>query len=420
MRRIGAAVLIVFSTFGYAEDRLNLPDPLTTANGKTVDSREVWEQERRPEILALFRTHVYGRAPVRSAELSFNVFDKDLGSLSGRAIRKQVAIRVTSGKKLLQMDLLMYLPASTEKKPVPVLALLNFHGNHTVHPDPAIAIPRKYEKKIHLPKFCSGQDDLRGGRAAGFPIEQILARGYGVATVFYADIDPDVDDGFKNGVHSLFDPPGNRAKDAWGTIGAWAWGLSRIMDYLEVDKDVDHTKVAVLGHSRLGKAALWAGAQDERFSIVISNNSGHTGACLARRSKVRKIPGCTIAKVNQHHRHWWCENYRLYNGKEDSLPVDQHMLIALIAPRPVYIASATEDSWSDPEGEFLAAVHAESVYRLFGLTGLGTKIMPEPDHALNDGQIGYHIRTGKHDLTAFDWMCYMDFADRHWGRSGGQ
>ena len=409
MKIMSVLVLVSISTMTYAEGRLTLPDPLKTNSGKKVNSTKMWEQIRRPEILELFRRYVYGRAPVgRPVKMTFKVLETNDEALNGTATRKQIRVLLSGDIAGPHMDILIYLP-NDQCRPVKLFTGLNFRGNHAIHQDKDILMTDTYTPW--------GKSE-RGSMSQRWPVEQILQRGYGVATIHCADLDPDKFDDFKDGVHGAFDPPdyqNDRPGDAWGTIAAWAWGLSRAMDYFETDENIDHTRVALLGHSRLGRTALWAGALDERFSIVISNDSGCTGAALSRRRH-----GETVAQINTSFPHWFCQNYKRYNDKEDTLPVDQHMLIALIAPRPVYVASADQDDWADPEGVFLSCVYAEPVYKFYGLTGLKTSVMPALQQPINDGSIGYHIRAGKHDLTPYDWKCYMDYADKHWKHDDDQ
>ena len=391
--------------------KYTLPDPLVMSDGTKVRDARQWRMQRRAEILELFRRHVYGRSPVgRPENMTFERFDLERKALDGSATRRQVRVNFTGKKNGPAMDILIYLP-NTVKKPVPTFILLNFGGNHTINSDPAIRLSTSWMRPGRGGSVNNrATEKSRGTSSSSYPVESILKRGYGLATIYYGDIDPDFHDGFKNGVHATFDKlaGGKRAPDAWASIGAWAWGLSRAMDYFEEDGDIDQSRISVLGHSRLGKTALWAGARDERFAIVISNNSGCGGAALSRRRF-----GETVGRINKSFPHWFCDNFKKYNENEDDLPVDQHMLISLIAPRPVYVASADRDLWADPRGEFLSCKHAEPVYRLLGVDGLGTDLMPGLDRPAKTGAIGYHVRSGGHALTEYDWRNYMDFADRH-------
>lgn len=386
--------------------KYTLPDPLTTAAGEKVADADTWRRTRRPEIFKLFQKHVYGVAPGRPKGMSFEVFDTDDKALGGKARRKQITVRFTGAADGPSMDILLYLPAKATG-PTPTFLMLNFQGNHSIHADKGIRLSTRWmrpKSKSAVSKRAT--EASRGAAAKRWPVEKILARGYAVATIYYGDIDPDFHDEFKNGVHAAFDK-GPRAPDAWGSIAAWAWGLSRAVDYFETDDDVDAKRIIVMGHSRLGKTSLWAGASDERYAIVVSNNSGCGGAALNRRAY-----GETVRRINTSFPHWFCDTFKKYNSNEAKLPVDQHMLVSLIAPRPAYVASADEDLWADPRGEFLSARGADPVYRLLGTSGLPVKAMPPLDHPVH-GTIGYHVRSGGHGVTDFDWTQYMDFADKH-------
>lgn len=378
-----------------------LPELLKLADGTPVADAQTWFERRRPEILQLFETEVYGRTPREKIAVDYQLLETDPGALNGVATRKQVRLLFGDQKYRLTVVMLLYLP-NDGPRPVSIFLGLNFKGNHTVHADPAILLPGEGAA-------IAGNFEPRGSMSRRWPIETILRRGYGVATIYYGDIDPDLDDGFQNGPQPLFyrgDQTSSTA-DQWATIGSWAWGLSRALDYLENDADVDAKRVAIIGHSRLGKAALWAGAQDERFALVISNNSGCGGAALSMRRF-----GETVERINRVFPHWFCENFKKYNHREQELPVDQHMLVALMAPRPVYVASASEDLHADPRGEFLAAKLAEPLYRTLGKEGLPLEEFPGPNEGAA-GAIGYHLRQGKHEIVEFDWQRYLDFADKH-------
>jgi hypothetical protein len=386
-----------------------LPDPLRLENGQPVTGPQAWWEERRPEIFNSYANLVYGRTPSGTPPLRPETLRVNPDALGGKATSTEVRLYF-SGQHSPYMDLLIFLP-NRQTQPVPLFLGLNFMGNQSVINDPAILISEQWMRDKPEMGLVENRatEASRGVQAERWQVELIIDRGYGLATAYYGDLDPDFDDGFQNGIQPLFYAPDQTrpAPDEWGALGAWAWGLSRALDYLQTLPRVDGQSVAVIGHSRLGKAALWAGAQDPRFGMVISNNSGCGGAAISRR-----MFGETFAFINKTFPHWFCANFHTFSGREADLPLDQHQLLALIAPRPLYVASATEDLWADPRGEFLAAKNAEPVYNLLGYPGMVVAGQPEPEASLKP-RIAYHIRPGQHDVTRFDWEHYLDFADKH-------
>ncbi|GAA5130967.1 acetylxylan esterase [Luteolibacter yonseiensis] len=379
-----------------------LPDPLVMADGTPVTTAALWREKRRPELLEFFTREMYGRSPGKPEKFFSEVFDRDEKALGGKATRIQIAI-YPAGKPAPRMDLLVYVPNGA-RQPVPAILGLNFSGNHAIHPDPGIRLTESWVDEKSS-KDHRATDANRGSNASQWPVETILSRGYALATMYREDVCPDHPPYFEGGVQPLF-PELQKGDDNFGNIGAWAWALSRSLDVLEKEPLLDSKRVAVFGFSRLGKAALWAGATDDRFAMVISNESGAGGAKLFHRGL-----GEDIARLNTNFPHWFAKSFRQYMGKDTELPFDQHQVISLIAPRPVYVASAEDDKHSDPEGEFASLQAADPVFELLGSSGLPAGKWPAVNTSTQGGN-GYHVRTGRHDVTDFDWRQYLDFADK--------
>jgi hypothetical protein len=379
-----------------------LPDPLLLSNGEPVRDAETWYEKRRPEIVRLFEENQYGRGPGRPDRMSFEVFDKGTPAIDGKAIRRQVTVYFSDDKSGPKMDLLLYLPAAADK-PVPVLLNVSFTANSNVVEDPGVKPGEIWNREKQRVPASTGR---RFGR---IDVAPFLAAGFGVATFYYGDVDPDFEGGLPHGVRALYLKPGQTepAPDEWGTIAAWAWGFSRALDYLETDPGVDAKRVAITGISRLGKTVMWAGAHDTRFAMVIASCSGEGGAALSRRNY-----GERIKHLATRYGYQFAKNYAKFGDHVDQFPVDSHMLAALIAPRPLLLQTGNTDKWSDPMGEFRAAVAAGPVYELLGKQGLGTDEIPRAGKPILH-TLGYLMHDGGHGTVPSDWDVFLQFMKKY-------
>ncbi|MGL4594123.1 MAG: acetylxylan esterase [Thermoguttaceae bacterium] len=405
-----------------------LPDPLVMQDGRKVETADQWILERRPELLALFAENMFGRTTLPRGEnelfkITFRHIDTE-SVFGGKGIRHQYQIQCYQGNAPTSTDptinVLIYTPVLAAGEKVPAFLGLNFAGNHAISSDSGIHLGQVWKRpngsKTSELVLVPATDAERGENAHRWPVEKILEKGFGLVTAYYGDIEPDFDGGFRHGVRRFLYNEGESPKPNDGNaIATWSWGLGTILDLLTAEQktiNIDPEHVAVFGHSRLGKTALWAGAIEPRFALTISNNSGCGGAALSRREI-----GETVWRINTVFPHWFCGNFKKFNEAINSCPIDQHELIALIAPRPVYIASAEEDKWADPKGEFLAGLYASPIYQLLGQPGIGNmKEIPDVDvfaNPLSDRSIAYHIRSGKHDVFEIDWEQYIEFAKIH-------
>lgn len=362
-----------------------LPDALRTSRGARVTSAAMWERERRGEILELFRSQIYGRRPDAKHTVVFRQVSETRDAFDGAATGRDMVATVTMGERKFEFPFVVFVPNKTRGK-IPAV----------VHINNRYALPVKAVLEKHDPFW---------------PVRTLIQRGYATASFHTSHVDPDRKDGYAAGIRAFFADGQPPAADAWGALSSWGWGASRLLDYLATLPMVDASRVAVSGHSRGGKTSLWAASEDTRFAVAYSNDSGCMGAAISRRQY-----GETVDVIAKAFPHWFCANINKYAGKEGELPIDQHELIALVAPRAAYVASADEDLWADPKGEYASLVASRPVFQLFGKPSITETTMPallQPRHV---GSTGYHIRPGGHGLEDRDWGFFLDFADRHLNR----
>lgn len=393
IKKIFFTIFILLSTItvkaqNYDESRVNdyvLPDLLTTQQGETITSQSDWEQTRRPEILKLFEDNVYGQVPKTFDAILFKKVREDKKALNGKATVREVDVTVSRNVRQITIHLLLFVPNKV-KKPVPAFVVINHRGMETM-------------------------DVTRGNKDDFWPVEEVIDAGYALAGFDVKDVAPDDKITFVNEVLQKLYPDQLAMNNGMRALGAWGWGVSRIIDYFETDPAIDAKKVVVAGHSRGGKAALWCGAQDQRVAIAISNESGNSGAKISRRNF-----GESVEAITRNFPYWFSPNYARYANNEDKLPVDQHMLIALMAPRGVYVSAAEKDNWADNKGQYLSLFEAQPVFNLYGLKLNLPAEMPKVGDQLIEVPVGFHMREGEHDMTLYDWHNFIRFADRYFNK----
>jgi dienelactone hydrolase len=393
-----------------------LVDPLVMLDGTRVTTKEQWEKKRRPELKALFEHYMYGKQPTdRAAETEVKVLHEDAKAFGGKATLKELAVPV-GPRGAPPVHLLLVVP-NERKGPAPCFVGMNFSGNHALVDDPKVALPTAWMYPNQPGAKNNRATEAGRGKARDvWALEQSVERGYAVATFYNGDIDPDQTDK-REGVRPILSRVGDAEKgDETSTIMAWAWGVSRVVDYLVRNKDIDAKHIAVVGHSRLGKTAILAAAFDERIALAIPHQAGCGGTAPSRCHNPKAE---TVKRINTSFPHWFDANFKKFNDDTTKLPFDQNGLAALVAPRPLLFTNAVEDQWANPPGQFDVLKAAEPVYKLLGAGGLAAKEMPEPGQLI-DSTLGYYIRPGTHSMTKDDWKVFLDYADKHFGKPGGK
>ncbi len=387
----------------FSEDSVGtyvLPEMLRLNNGASVKNEKEWTAQRRPEILSMIENIQFGKAPGRPASLSWKVVEQG-SAMNGKAIRKQVVICFTKDDCTYPVNMLLYLP-SASTKPAPLLLNLSFSANNQLVDDPAVRIGYTWTKDGWRVKADSAS------RFSKMNIEQFIDAGFGFATIYYGDIEPDVKKGYEHSIRSAYK---DSTQYNWAAISTWAWGLSRAMDYFEKDGDIDSKRIALQGASRLGKAVLWAGARDSRFKMVLASISGEGGAALSKRNYGENM--LHITDTSRYY-YWFTPQYHEYASHSRDLPFDAHMLVALMAPRPLLLQTGDSDYWSDPYGEFLSAREASKVYALFGKSSLLNKKYPEAgDRSLLMNTLGYYMHKGGHTVLPGDWTLFIEYMKKY-------